>query len=38
MPVYGDDYETLGLMRTSADPYAAGVAYELDTVLSVGRP
>lgn len=34
MPVYGGRYDTLALMRTSAHPYAAGIASELDSVLT----
>jgi hypothetical protein len=33
MPVYGGQYDTLALMRTSAHPYEAGIAEELESVL-----
>jgi hypothetical protein len=34
MPVYGGHYDPLALMRTSAHPYDAGVARELEAVLA----
>lgn len=34
MPIYGGHYDTLSLMRSSAHPRAAGIAPELDSILT----